>query len=124
MKRQRHKKNTRPPPEKSPGMIFVSQGACKREKSFRESRKGLARRKIPSGGLARGLQDGKFLPAVSQGACKREKSFRGSRKGLAREKNPSGSLARGLQERKILSGDSQGACKREQLNYHYILGVF
>ena len=99
MTRQHHKNNSRPPPEKSPGMIFVSQGACKREKSSRESRKGLARRKIPSGCLARGLQTRKNLPGVSQGACKREKSFRGSRKGLARDKNPFRRLASGLQER-------------------------
>ena len=87
MTRQHHKNNSRPPPEKSPGMIFVSQGSCKREKSLRESRKGLANEKYPPGILARGLQDGKFLPDVSQGACKREKTFRGSRKGLARENN-------------------------------------
>ena len=72
MKRQRHKKKKRPPPEKTPGMIFVSQGACKREKSFRESRKGLAREKNPSGGLARGLQERKILSGDSQVACKRE----------------------------------------------------
>ena len=72
MKRQRHKKKTRPPPEKSPGMIFVSQGACKREKSFRESRKGLANEKNPPGGLARGLQEKNILSGVSQVACKRE----------------------------------------------------
>ena len=124
MKRQRHKKKTRPLPEKSPGMIFVSQGACKREKSFRESRKGLANEKNPPGSLARGLQDGKFLPGVSQVTCKLEKTFRDSRKGLARENNPSGGLARGLQERKILSGVSQVACKRERPNYHYILTNF
>ena len=99
MKRQRHKKKKRPPPEKTPGMIFVSQGACKREKSFRESRKGLANEKYPPGSLARGLQMRKILPGVSQGACKREKSFRWSRKGLAREKYPFGRLASGLQER-------------------------
>ena len=100
MTRQHHKNISRPPPEKSPGMIFVSQGACKREKSFRI--------------LARGLQTRKILPGVSQGACKREKSFRESRKGLANEKKTSGSLARGLQTRKILLGVSQGACKREK----------
>ena len=85
MTRQHHKNNSRPPPEESPGMIFVSQGACKREISSRESRKGLANEKKPSGGLARGLQERKILPVVSQGACKREKSFRETRKWLARE---------------------------------------